>query len=137
MVGAPPMCRLLFRGNAPARTGKDAFEDADMIKPGDPVDAFPDEHVFGKEEVAPLFVIVDVPDMTVDEGRMLCAPMRKPLDAFGNLDRLKPIALVRSFGAAVTDLKRTMTRAELLGALVQKQPVASPLAIGTGPEVIG
>ena len=63
MVGAPPMCRLLFRGNAPARTGKDAFEDADMIKPGDPVDAFPDEHVFGKEEVAPLFVIVDVPDI--------------------------------------------------------------------------
>lgn len=131
------MCRLLFRGNAPVRTGKDAFADADLIKPGDPIDAFPDGHVFGKDEVAPLFVIVDCPDMLVEEGKRLCAPMISPRDAQGRVDLTKPIALARSFGSDTATLKPTMTRAEVLGGLAQKQPAVNPLAIGNPVDVIG
>lgn len=131
------MCRFLFRGTAPVRSGKEAFADADLIKPGDPIEAFPDGHVFGKEEVPPLFVIVDVPDMTVEEGRRLCAPMIKPLDVLGRVDLTQPIARVRSFGADTADLKATMTRAQMLRALVQKQPAENPLVIGNPIDVIG
>lgn len=131
------MCRMLFRGDAPVRQAKDDFDDADLIKPGDPIDAFPDDHVFGKEEVAPLFVVVDVPGMTVEQGKQLCAPMIKPRDALGNLDRTKPIARVRSFGAPLTALKPSMTRADLLKALIQKQPIANTAVIGDPQDVIG
>lgn len=131
------MCRFLFRGSAPVKQGKDAFADADLIKPGDPIDAFPDGHVFGKGETAPLFVIVDVPGMSVAQGRLLCAPMVKERDALGNVDRTKPIALIRSFNITLANIKSLMTGTEFMGALVQKTPVENPLVIGDSSEVIG
>lgn len=124
------MCKILVRGVAPVRKAKDDFEDAVLFKPGDLLEAVPDDHVFGAGEVPPLFFVISVPGMTVEEGNALCSPMKQETDIRGNPDWTKPLALGRALRIDVADFKATMTRAEIMAAIKTKTKPPSPFVIG-------
>lgn len=128
------MCKFLLRGPLEPVLPDDPVEALKKFKPGDFVVAVPDDHVFGQGECEPLFMVLNIPGMTVEEGQRLCVSPKNQIDSSNHIVKFAPRALINFDLSLVDD---DVTKAELLDTVTINPLLENPEIIGQPDNEVG